>query len=237
MRVIACTQKDISPYGYEMHPCVWVVHVQVRREEFPQEAASVVEQISRTSWLSKMNEIDHASYESRMQNTLQDIKDAIQAGGNGGDEKMVRVFMEYLISVNAQNALKTQSHKVVPLAELWKEKSSGNPGFDFHTINPQQFLIFGEAKYKKKNSPFKNAFLQIANFVKGDKHIRELTDLARVAAKRSAKRVLKGDFGIAAAFSVKPGRVEDTIDKAIRHETFKSLLTNKEIYMVAIEIV
>ena len=44
-------------------------------------------------------------------------------------------FGEFLVSSVAQSTLEENyQHTKFPLAEIWKEKAKGNPGFDFHTI-------------------------------------------------------------------------------------------------------
>ena len=237
MVILSSSQIDISSYGYESHPCVWALHVQINHTNFPAEAKSIVDELSNTSWLKKLDEIDYAAYEARMQDTLNNIVGPIEEGAREGAAKeMVTVFMEYLVSMNAKRALVRMGHKNIPLAELWKEKASGNPGFDFHTISPQKMLVFGEAKYTRKSSPYKNAIDQVAKFIRERKHIKELSDLKKFSLS-PAKKVLKGQMGVAIAFSVKKGKADLRIDQTIRNSAFVKLLDNNEVYILAVEII
>ena len=237
MEIVSCTHIDVTAYERDYHPYVWALHVQINHADFPQEARRIVDILSDNCWLSKLDEIDQAAYSERMQDTLDNIVADIENGSRAGASKaMVKVFMEYLISVNAQRALIEKEHGEIPLAELWKEKASGNPGFDFHTISPHQMLVFGEAKYTKNGSPYSNAISQVVKFIKRKKHTKELSDLRRFALK-PVKKVLKGQFGVAAAFSVKAGKAAHRIEQTIRHNAFKELLANKEVYILAVEIV
>ncbi|MBL0071457.1 MAG: hypothetical protein IPP34_06460 [Bacteroidetes bacterium] len=109
---------------------------------------------------------------------------------------------EFIVSYSAQLALEIEySHQRIPLAELLKEKVLGNPGFDFHTISSNNYLVFGEAKFSLDSTPRARALNQIKEFI-GDRDNAELKWLEPFLDPTTKLTSLKMKRGYAAAFSL-----------------------------------
>ena len=82
-----------------------------------------------------------------------------------------REFGEYAVSLSALNALEElYNHKALPLCELIKEKKSNNHGFDYITLDENQYFVFGEAKYRAKGNGDKDALIQVVDFITKKQH-------------------------------------------------------------------
>ena len=101
--------------------------------------------VTDTSWLKPLDIIDELTYSSRSQPTIDKVVNEIL---NNVQSELSEEFGEYMVSDTALSALKEYlRHLRLPLAELIKEKISGNPGFDFHSEATEAVITFGEAKY------------------------------------------------------------------------------------------
>ena len=75
------------------------------------------------------------------------------------------------------------------LQKLWKEKISGNPGFDFHTETPTEFIAFGEAKYRAASNAYNLALKQIKDFIQEKKDLKELSDLKNFVGAKAISNI------------------------------------------------
>lgn len=119
-------------------------YIHIKVTDIKGRAEEMMTVILNDSWLSRLDKIDKESFIARSQPTIELLLKLLQKVGDeiGAD------FGEFVISSSAQTVMEDEyTHEKMPLAELWKEKAKGNPGFDFHTISPQELLFFGEAKY------------------------------------------------------------------------------------------
>lgn len=239
MHIVSSQHINLIQYGYNEHPYVWAIHIQIDHANFQEEGMALVRQISDSSWLSSFDIVDQRSFESKIQPTIEILsRQILQQSTTSTLSKIHKDFAEYLISINGQAALVQQGHTSVPLPELWKEKEKGNPGFDFHTISPNSLFVFGEAKFAADNTSNSRAIKQIADFLGKDKHLNDLSLLRLITqANDAAEKAAMEQIGIAAAFSVKQSNVQSMINNAIYHSRFKELLTRQEIYIIAVEIV
>lgn len=237
MKIIECKIVDTCSFGYKKHNHVYSILVEVEAANAKQEASDIIKIVIDTSWILKFDAIDQASLLACATPTINKIVDSIL---NKVGTKIEKEFGEYLVSYNAQRALvECLSHSAIPLPELFKEKVSGNPGFDFHTISPNTLIVFGEAKYNSNKSPFDNAEKQIIDFLdpRRQKHIKELKEVRRFSGDIAAKKVIDGSLGIAAAFSIYAKDAQKTMENAIKHTEFQNLLSNDEVYIIGINII
>lgn len=145
---------------------------------------------------------------------------------------------EYLVSMNAQEALvQGLAHTKIPIAELWKEQISGNPGFDFHTLSTSEIIVYGEAKYRSTQNGYYDAFNKMSDFIHDNKMQRELRHLRVLASDNAAQNVLSNKLGFAAAFSVHTRNLGRTIENAIKYPSFNILLNYPEVYLITVEII
>ena len=236
MKVVSFSQVDTTKYGYAAHSCVYSILVEVQAANAQQEAANILQIITDLSWVNQFDVIDQQSYLACARPTINKIVESILSQVGNTIEKE---FGEYLVSCSAQRALiGTFSHQPIPLAELIKEKISGNPGFDFHTISPQELIVFGEAKYASSHSAYKEAEYQIVDFLRTEnqKHLKELKELRRFTGDVPALNVTESKFGVAAAFAIRAQNPSLIISNAIEFSDFKNLLANSEVYIIGVHI-
>lgn len=137
----------------------------------------------------------------------------------------------------AQSTLEENyQHTKFPLAEIWKEKAKGNPGFDFHTISSNDILFYGEAKFSMEDNAYSKAISQICQFINKKKDIMELTDLCKLNPRINEKHLSKDFKGYVAAFSVHNnfGNIFQTIQN---NKNMKQYLQKyPELYFIGIEV-
>ena len=175
-------------------------YIQVKVTDPKQKAQEIMVNIIDNSWLKNLdNKIDYASFLARSEETIKILTEILNDVGNDiGIE-----FGEFLISSTAQTTLEKQFvHEKFPLAELWKEKAKGKPGFDFHTISVENILFYGEAKYNSEQNAYPKAISQICKFINKKKDIMELTDLQKLNSKIGTQHLSKNSKGYIAAFSI-----------------------------------
>ena len=126
----------------------------------------MISSIQDTSWMSNLtNENFKIQYLHRAKPTLEKIVQEILTplfSEENKEAKITKEAGEYVISMTAQNVLcQEYKHNIIPIAELWKEKETGNPGFDFHSESTDALIFFGEAKYRSRGSGYRDAFSQL----------------------------------------------------------------------------
>ena len=174
------------------------IHVKVKNIAF--KAQEILVNILDNSWLQKIdNTIDYNSFLARSEETIQILVKILQEVGN----EIGAEFGEFLISSVAQSTLEENyQHEKFPLAEIWKEKVKGNPGFDFHTISNDEILFYGEAKFNSKHNAYSKAITQICNFINKKKDFMELTDLKKINSRINETHLSEDSKGYVAAFSI-----------------------------------
>ncbi|SFD02099.1 hypothetical protein SAMN05421780_1234 [Flexibacter flexilis DSM 6793] len=192
--------------------------------------------ISDTSWIGKLNDkTAQISFRANVERTINKIVNDIIAKVSSSVNKDIG---EYLISYTAQCALeKEYRHQKIPLAELWKEKVSGNPGFDFHTISSSNYLIFGEAKFSLSVTPREKALNQIEEFIGNNKDSGELIWLKPFLDETTLANITNNnEKGYTAAFSFNNESIDITFTNALTSSALKEITKHKELYLIAIEI-
>ena len=143
-------------------------------------------------------------YRLRAEKTIQAIDEAIEKAKADPDNEdgLAAEFRELTVSVCSQAALRMKrAVRVVPLAELLKEKVRGNPGFDFHVIEQNGMLVVGEAKYRRARRGHLAALKQVAGFVREKKHISDIGVLRDFAPRDTIEMLRRGRFGVGIGFS------------------------------------
>ena len=146
-------------------------------------------------------------------------------------------FGEYLVSISAKDILITKlDHKNIPLAELWKEKISGNPGFDFHTESPSYLITFGEAKYSSSINPHTHALSQIVDFINEKKDEADLIHLRNFASCKAVENAMNQKKAFVAAFSLNGTQFERIFNTVLTSSRIEPLLEYPELYIIGVEI-
>ena len=218
-----------SPLGCE------IVCIHVKITNIDEDVSSLLKVISDTSWIDRLGAIDKKIYNATSERTITDISEKIKAMDNSPLSVSVG---EYLVSFSAQNALvEVCGHHKLPLAELLKEKKSGNPGFDFHTISSNNLLIFGEAKYSANNTPKDKAIEQIMDFIGLKKDYAELHSLLPLLSEEVKSKIVDDVKGYAAAFSLNMNSLDLAFKNAFKMNELNNVIAeHSEYYIIAVEI-
>ena len=173
-------------------------------DDYKQEASQLISSIANTSWLKMLDKIDRISFETKVNNTTKKMIEIFKSAQS--TNKIQKDFGEYLISLKSSEHLATKHHhKQFPLSELWKEKVSGNGGFDFHTESPSEHITFGEAKYRSRENAYADATIQIVEFISPENN-KDLGDASYLrdlkASINSLNNLINGNRNFAAGFSL-----------------------------------
>ena len=154
-----------------------------------------------------------------------------------GENKVTEDSGEYVVSELAREALVIElKYLDVPLAELFKEQVSGNPGFDFYSANKEKVIIFGEAKYSSGRNAYGIGMEQVDRFIREGQDVSDLNDIDKFFEEESLKLADKGDKAYAIAFAAK-GTASDMIIKGIiRNKHYKDIAINKEVIFLAVNV-
>ena len=232
MKIISTVQEDMTKHGKTTDCLVHSVHVKVQNVQA--RAEEMITSISDTSWIGKLDAIDQAAYKARAAKTINKLVNEIL---KKVENELPEDFGEYLISDVAQNVLNSSfRHTKVPLAELLKEKLSNNMGFDFHTENTGNLIVYGEAKYSGSDSPYTNAITQIVDFIKDEKDIAELVHLRKFVSDAAAKNAIKKQKAYVAAFSINAKNPQTILNNALKSGHLDGLLSYPELYLIGVEI-
>lgn len=191
-------------------------------------------EISDTSWISNLDELDQLIFNATVERTIDKVVNEILAKVSSGLNDDIG---EYLVSYSAQSALVSHySHVKIPLAELLKEKKSGNSGFDFHTISVKKFLVFGEAKFSLDDTPRAIALNQIGEFIDLKKDYAELNSLKAFIDTETHTNLVAGERSYAAAFSFNAKDIDTIFKNALASEVISKIANHKELFLIAVEV-
>ncbi|AYN03730.1 hypothetical protein [Flavobacterium sp. 140616W15] len=189
--------------------------------------------ITDTSWINALDELSKMAFKANATKTIDKIVNDIIAKVT---TSLTVDIGEYIVSYAAQSALEIEfTHTKIPLAELLKEKISGNPGFDFHSISSNKYLIFGEAKFSMEGTPRAKALDQIGLFI-NDRDHAELLWLKPFLENDTITHIANGHKGYTAAFSFNGNNVLTIFNNALNSDIVKEVIKHKELYLIAVEI-
>lgn len=196
---------------------------------------SVFESLSNNSWIMKFdNSFLKQTFSVRFQSTIDYISSNII---HEGDDSLTSDSAEYVISEIARSAIVEQlDYLDIPLGELIKEQKSGNPGFDFYSMNKSDIILFGEAKYVAKQNAYGRALEQIYRFHTEQRDVADLLDIQNLCPEASCNEVCKGNKGFIAAFSSKTTPIEKLISNIKNNVNYQKLFSHKELILVAVDI-
>lgn len=223
------TSLDRSPVG-----CSCEIHcLHIKIKNFRPIVDQFEKHICDTSWISKLDEISQKTFKATSKKTIDKIVNEIISKTSTNVNTDIG---EFIVSYAAQQALEIEhSHKLIPLAELLKEKISGNPGFDYHTISTNSYLVFGEAKFSLDSTPRAKALDQIASFI-GDRDNSELLWLQPFLNDLTKQNIIDDKKGYAAAFSHNNDNIITTLNNALDSEPIKEIIKFNELYLIAVEL-
>lgn len=205
----------------------------IRIKDFKPIVKEIETNISDTSWINNLDEISKKTFKANAEKTINKIVNEVIAKVTSNINTDIG---EYIVSYSAQYALEVVfSHTKIPLAELLKEKISGNPGFDFHTISTANYLIFGEAKFSIDSTPRADALNQIESFI-NNKDNGELLWLQPFLDASTKANVINDEKGYAAAFSFNSDNIITILNNALASAPISEITKHKEFYLIAVEL-
>lgn len=231
MNLTEKTTYDMSsPHGVSIK----VHSILINIDNIKDRASEMISAIQNTCWLQELNPVAQLSYEARAERTIDKLVNKILTKV---EDEITEEFGEFMISASAQDVLVSEfDHIKVPLAELIKEKISGNPGFDFHTETNKNLIAFGEAKFSGNVNPYRNALEQIRSFIDLKKHDAELVDLQNFVSKEAVINHLGKKNAYIAAFSINSDNPQKIIKKALSSTYLNNILDQEEIYLVGVTV-
>lgn len=196
---------------------------------------NVLDSFMNLSWLSNFDE-DYLveSYKLRCEQSITHIATNII---KQNDSAVTRSSGEYIVSELARSSVvDTHSYLDIPIADLFKKQTVGNPGFDFYTLNSNKNILFGEAKYIAKQSGHLSALEQSYDFYNQKQHITEIADIRDFFCKESLAKCNKDEIGFMVAFSAKSTSTSRFINIIKKNNHFKELKKFKEVILIAVNI-
>ena len=190
--------------------------------------------LSSKCWISQIADILKQAYEVRVQRTIDKLNKDFT---NGTDSDIISNAGEYVVSELTRSSIVNELHYMdIPLGELFKQKATGNPGFDIFTVNLNEQILFGEAKYVANTNAYNNAFKQVNCFIAEIRDMTVLPDLLPFNINYAIDNASKGERGFIAGFSsttISDAALEENIKN---NDAYKALLKEKEIICVAVDV-
>lgn len=228
MKIIECKKIDVENYDN-------IIFIRIEPEDLSITIREIINSLSDMSWISQFDQqYVRLSFEDRAKNTAKYLANKI----NSDDEnQLTKDTGEYVVSELARQAIVSElKYMDIPLAELFKEQVSGNPGFDFYSANLDKVIIFGEAKYKSNENAYGRAMKQVDNFINNRQDISDLIDIRAFFEEESLNKVASGEKGYAVAFAAKSITSDSLIKNIIRNKYYKNLALHKEVIYLAVNV-
>lgn len=213
---------------------VRLIHVKINDAE--QRLKTVIDAINDTTWCQKMaDDTLRKAYKAARDKTVKKLMAEIF------NQITVPISVEageYVISLTAQDVLTSNfEHTHIPLAELWKEKSAKNPGFDFHTITQTNLILFGEAKFSKNKNRYAHGLEQTSRFIDEKKDKYDKTFLMNIIADKTPLDNLdSGARAFCVAFSLHTCRPKQILRNAVKQIKEFHLDKHPEFFVIGVEI-
>lgn len=194
--------------------------------------------LSNLCWINNLlnaNKMFQKSAQKRAEATISKLKGELKLTP---DSELSKSAGEYVVSELAHSTVVNDvGYLDIPLAELFKQKKKGNPGFDFFSVNPKTLImLFGEAKYKSRANAYDNAFVQIKKFIKSEKDVTDMYDLEHFCPEEAQNNMLNGDRGFIAAFSSTSMSDKVLASHIEKNAHYKALLKYNELVCVAVNL-
>lgn len=223
------TRADIRS-GCSVH----LIHIKINDAE--QRLKYIIDAINDTTWCQQMSDTTlREAYMAARDRTVKKLMSEIF------NQIIIPISVEageYVVSMTAQDVLVSDfEHTHIPLAELWKEKSAKNPGFDFHTITQKNLIMFGEAKFSTKKNHYVRGLRQTAQFINEKKDKYDKTFLVNIIPEKTPLENLdSGDRAFCVAFSLHTCRPKKIMYNAVKQIKNFNLDVHPEIFVIGVEI-
>ena len=194
----------------------------------------ILKTLSSICWVSKMSEELRQGYEVRAQGTIEKLNEEFT---KGAVSEIINNTGEYVVSELTRSSIVNELNYLdIPLGEFFKQKSSGNPGFDIFTVNTNEQILFGEAKYVANANPYNNAIKQVNRFISEKRDLSDLPDLVSFTTREAREKANNGDRGLIVGFSSTTISNEKLEQNIKDNKAYKALPKDKEIICVAVDV-
>lgn len=228
MRILECKKID-----QENHDNIRFIRID--SEDLSLTIRDIIASFSDMSWISRFdNDYMRKSFRKRAEDSARSLATKITKEAN---ENIIKNTGEYVVSELARQALVNElKYLDIPLAELFKEQVSGNPGFDFYSANNEKIIIFGEAKYNSRQNAYGIGMEQVSRFISEEQDISDLNDIDKFFEEYSLSKASLGEKAYAVAFASKGTKTDDIIKGIINNAYYGKLAVHKEVIYLAVNI-
>lgn len=197
----------------------------------------VLSSISDKTWLSRFsqNVALMKSYKKRLEMTAKDIDEKFR---KEKDSEITKISGEKVVSeLSRKSVIESMNYADIPLAEVFKEMKTGNPGFDFYSESNDGVPLFGEAKYVNGINAYGKALKQIFEFIEEGKDEADFANINDFLSPVGREKMGNGIRGFMAGFSAIDTPSSVLIDGVRNNTYFKDIcLKSNEIVLVAINV-
>lgn len=196
---------------------------------------NVLDSLMNKSWLSKFDKLYlKDSYDKRCDESIEYISTNII---KNDESSVTKSSGEYVVSeLSRYSVVETYNYLDIPIADIIKKQVTGNPGFDFYTLNASKNILFGEAKYIAKQSAHLSALNQSFNFYTQKQHITEIPDIQNFFCDESLSNCHKDEIGFIVSFSAKSTSTSKLIEFIKANDSYNELKKFKELILVAVNL-
>lgn len=227
MKILECDTNAFAPNN--------ITFIRIDPEDLSVSINEILTALSDLSWIAKFDEdYIRKSFQKRANDTANYLAKNLKLGK---DDSITKSTGEYVVSELSREAIVAQlGYLDIPLAELFKEKISNNPGFDFYSANNEDIIVFGEAKYLARQNAYGSGMTQVNRFIRNGQDISDLNDIDKFFSKKALDSASCGEKCYAVAFSSKKTPSDKIISGIKKHKNFIDLSKNKELVFVAVNI-
>lgn len=212
-----------------------ITYIRIEPEDLSATLRDIITSLSDLSWISRFDKtyMRH-SFQKRAEDTAKHLTKKIL---ENNEDRITKDSGEYVVSELAREALVNELRYLdIPLAELFKEQVSGNPGFDFYSANNHKVIIFGEAKYNSRQNAYGIGMEQVDRFIREGQDISDLNDIDKFFEEESLQMANKGDKAYAIAFAAKKTKSEEIIRGILANKHYHNIASNREVIFLAVNI-
>lgn len=228
--VIECF--NISDKGYSLQN---VIFIRIEPSDLKITINDIICSLNNLSWIETFDkEYIRKSFKIRASTTAEHLSNNLN---NFAQDKVTTDIGEIVVSELSRLAIVNElKYRDIPLAELFKQKISGNHGFDFFSETLSQFIVFGEAKYVSNSNGYGRALEQIERFIVEERDTSDLNDIDKFVSELSLNNHDQNHKAFACAFSATSIETETLINHILKNANFNKIKHHKEIILIAVNV-
>lgn len=222
----------LSDIGYSLPN---VIFIRIEPSDLKVTINDIISSLNNLSWIETFDEeYIKNSFKIRAKATAEYLSSQLK---HFQQDKVTTEIGETVVSELSRLAIVNElDYLDIPLAELFKQKLSGNHGFDFFSETLSQFIVFGEAKYVSKSNGYGRALEQIERFIMEERDTSDLNDIDKFVSISSLNNHTQNHKAFACAFSATSIATETLIKHILKNENFNKIKHHKEIILIAVNV-